>query len=431
MNKARLQQLIGTRRTGHFSEAFSLALDAIRQHRFQSSLTLAGIIMGVATVIVVVALIQGLDGTIKRALSRLNPSSFIVGRIGFSDMGNPDFQALLKRRPPLTVEDALDIREKAPSVLVVSPFYARMPFEPLRVWYRGEEAQGPIMRGVEHFFTDATGIMVNRGRFITDSDSTHRRNVVVLGRTIADGLFGVEDPLGKMIHIDGQVFEVIGLIEEREIFFGAPSENQFVLIPFGTFDKIYSDREKEFLQFLCLAGSPEEVEAGIQDTRDLLRRRRHLASDASDNFAVFGSNQMLEIWTQASSGISLLLIGVASLGLLIGGIGVMNIMLVSVTERTSEIGLRKAVGARRSDVLWQFLLEAITLTLMGGVAGVVVGVGVALLIQLALPSLRANISAGAISAGLAVSVSVGLFFGLWPAYRAARLNPIEALRYER
>jgi putative ABC transport system permease protein len=431
MNKPRFQQLLNASRAGHMTEAFSLALDAIRQHRFQSSLTLAGIIMGVATVIVVVALIQGLDGTIKRALSRLNPSSFIVGRIGFSDMGNPDFQALLKRRPPLTVEDALDIREKAPSVLVVSPFYARMPFEPLRVWYRGEEAQGPIMRGVEHFFTDATGIMVNRGRFITDSDSTHRRNVVVLGRTIADGLFGVEDPLGKMIHIDGQVFEVIGLIEEREIFFGAPSENQFVLIPFGTFDKIYSDREKEFLQFLCLAGSPEEVEAGIQDTRDLLRRRRHLASDASDNFAVFGSNQMLEIWTQASSGISLLLIGVASLGLLIGGIGVMNIMLVSVTERTSEIGLRKAVGARRSDVLWQFLLEAITLTLMGGVAGVVVGVGVALLIQLALPSLRANISAGAISAGLAVSVSVGLFFGLWPAYRAARLNPIEALRYER
>ena len=431
MNKARLQQLIQARRTGHLSEAFSLALDAIRQHRFQSSLTLAGIIMGVATVIVVVALIQGLDGTIKRALSRLNPSSFIVGRIGFSDMGNPDFQALLKRRPPLTVEDALDIREKCASVRVVSPFYAKMPFDPLRVWYKGEEAQGPIMRGVEHFFTDATGIMVDRGRFITDSDSTHRRNVVVLGRTIADGLFGIEDPLGKTIHIDGQVFEVIGLIEQREIFFGAPSENQFVLIPFGTFDKIYSEREKEFLQFLCLAGSPEDVEGGIQDARELLRRRRHLASEASDNFAVFGSNQMLEIWTQASSGISLLLIGVASLGLLIGGIGVMNIMLVSVTERTSEIGLRKAVGARRRDVLWQFLLEAITLTLMGGVAGVLVGISVALLIQLVLPSLKASISIGAISAGLAVSVSVGLFFGLWPAYRAARLNPIEALRYER
>jgi putative ABC transport system permease protein len=204
-----------------------------------------------------------------------------------------------------------------------------------------------------------------------------------------------------------------------------------VLIPFGTFDKYYSEREKEFLQFLCLAASPEEVERGMDETRELLRRRRRISSETPDNFAIFASNQMLDIWTQASSGISLLLVGVASLGLLIGGIGVMNIMLVSVTERTGEIGLRKAVGARRRDVLWQFLLEAITLTLMGGVAGVMVGVAVALLIQWVMPSLEASISIGAIAAGLVVSVSVGLFFGLWPAYRAARLNPIDALRYER
>jgi putative ABC transport system permease protein len=431
MNKGRLQQLIPTHRTTEFGEAFSLALDAIRQHRFQSSLTLAGIIMGVATVIVVVALIQGLDGTIKRALSRLNPSSFIVGRMGFSDMGNPDFMALLKRRPQLTVDDAIDIRANCPSVRVVSPFYAKMPFEPLHVWYKGAEAQAPIMRGVEHFFTDATAILVDRGRFITDTDSTHRRNVVVLGRAIVDGLFGAEDPLGKEIHIDGAVYEVVGLLEQREAFFGAPGENQLVMIPFGTFDKYYSEREKEFLQFICLAASPEEVEAGMQEVRELLRRRRHLAPEAGDNFAIFASNQMLDIWTQASSGISLLLIGVASLGLLIGGIGVMNIMLVSVTERTGEIGLRKAVGARRRDVLWQFLLEAITLTMLGGVAGVLAGVAVALLIQFLLPSLKASISVGAITAGLVVSVSVGLFFGLWPAYRAARLNPIDALRYER
>jgi putative ABC transport system permease protein len=169
----------------------------------------------------------------------------------------------------------------------------------------------------------------------------------------------------------------------------------------------------------------------MDEARELLRRRRRISSETPDNFAIFASNQMLDIWAQASSGISLLLVGVASLGLLIGGIGVMNIMLVSVTERTGEIGLRKAVGARRRDVLWQFLLEAITLTLMGGVAGVLLGVAVALLIQLFLPSLEASISAGAIVAGLAVSVSVGLFFGLWPAYRAARLNPIDALRYER
>ena len=431
MNKERLEKFIRARRTAEFSEAFSLAFGAIKQYRFQSSLALTGIILGVAMVIVVVALIQGLDNTIKGALSRLNPSSFIVGRVGFSDMGNPDFQGLLKRRPPLTVEDAADIRANCPAVHVISPFYAKMPFDPLRVWYKGEEAQGPILRGVEQYFTDATGILVERGRFITQSDSTHRRQVVVIGQMIADGLFGSEDPLGKMIHIDGQIYEVIGLIERREEFFGAPTENQLVLIPFGTFDKFYSEREKEFLQFFSLTSSPEDVERGMQEARELLRRRRHLASGAPDNFVVFASNQMLDIWNQSSSGISLLLIGVASLGLLIGGIGVMNIMLVSVTERTGEIGLRKAVGAKRRDVLWQFLLEAITLTLMGGIAGVIVGVAVALIIQLFMPSLKAGISIGAITAGLLVSMSVGLFFGLWPAYRAARLNPIDALRYER
>jgi putative ABC transport system permease protein len=419
------------RRVTEIAEAFSLAVTSINQHRFQSGLTLAGIIMGIATVIVVVALIQGLDNTIKRSLSRLNPSSFIVGRIGFSDFGDPDFEGLLKRRPPLTVEDAVEIRANCPTVHVVSPFYSKLPFVPLRVWYKGEEAQNPLLRGVEQYFTDATGILVDRGRFITFADSVHRRNVTVIGRTIADGLFGVEDPLGKEIHIDGAIYEVVGLIEEREIFFGAPSENQLVLIPFGTFDKYYSEREKEFLQFFCLTSHPEEVDQGISEVRELLRRRRRLADAAPDNFATIASNQMLDIWNQASSGIGMLMVGVASLGLLVGGIGVMNIMLVSVTERTGEIGLRKAVGARRRDVLWQFLLEAIMLTVIGGVAGILFGIGIALLVQLILPSLKASISLGAILAGLVVSISVGLFFGLWPAYRAARLNPIDALRYER
>jgi putative ABC transport system permease protein len=431
MNKERLKQLVHDKRRAQIGEAFSLALGAINQHRFQSALTLAGLIMGVATVIVVVALIQGLDNTVKRALTRLNPSSFVVARAGFSDFGNPDFMGLLKRRPPLTLDDAEKVLTNCPSIKVLSPFYAKTAFDPIRVWYKGEEAQSPILRGVDQYFGDATGILVDRGRVISASDSTHRRNVTVIGRMIADGLFGVEDPLGKMIHIDSAVYEVVGLIEQREALFGGPSENQIVLIPFGTFDKYYPEREKEFLQFFCLVASPEEVERGMNEAREVLRHHRRLTADAPDNFVVFASNQLVDIWTQASGGISVLMIGVASLGLLIGGIGVMNIMLVSVTERTAEIGLRKAVGARRRDVLWQFLLEAMTLTVMGGAAGVLAGIAIALLIQFILPSLSASISIGAIAAGLIVSMSVGLFFGLWPAYRAARLDPIEALRYER
>ncbi len=431
MNNPRLTKLAQGARTAAVSEAFQLALSAINQYRFQSSLTLLGLIMGVATVIVVVALIQGLDNTVKDALSRLNPNTFVVGRIGFSDFGSPDFQELLKKRPPLTMDDAQAVRAECPSVKLLSPFYAKMAFDPIHIWYKGEEAQSPLLRGVDHNFGDVTGIVVDRGRSFTMTDSTGRRDICILGRTIADGLFGAEDPLGKMIHIDGAVYEVIGLLEEREVLFGGPSENQIVLIPFGTFDKRYAEREKEFLQFFCLVNTPEDVERGMDEAREMLRHHRRIKSDDPDNFAVFASNQIVDIWTQASSGVSVLMIGIASLGLFIGGIGVMNIMLVSVTERTAEIGLRKAVGARRRDVLWQFLLEATMLTVLGGIAGVIVGIGIAVFIQFVVPSLKASISVGAIVAGLIVSMSIGIFFGLWPAYRAARLNPIDALRYER
>jgi putative ABC transport system permease protein len=429
MNKTRLTHLAA--RTADVSEAFRLAISAINQYRFQSSLTLLGLIMGVATVIVVVALIQGLDNTVKDQLSRLNPNTFVVARMGFSDFGNPDFQELMKKRPPLTLDDAQAVRTECPSVKLLSPFYAKMAFDPIHVWYKGEEAQSPLLRGVDHNFTEVTGIVVDRGRLFTFQDSTGRRDVCILGRAIADGLFGAEDPMGKMIHIDKAVYEVIGLLEQREALFGGPSENQIVLIPFGTFDKYYSEKEKEFLQFFCLVNTPEDVERGMDEAKEVLRHHRRIKSDVPDNFVVFASNQIVDIWTQASSGVSILMVGIASLGLFIGGIGVMNIMLVSVTERTGEIGLRKAVGARRRDVLWQFLLEAMMLTVLGGILGVLVGIGMAVFIQFVVPALKASISVGAIVAGLIVSMSVGIFFGLWPAYRAARLNPIDALRYER
>jgi putative ABC transport system permease protein len=431
MSEPRLKKLMTGTRTAEMSEAFRLALSAINQYRFQSSLTLLGLCMGVATVIVVVALIQGLDNTVREALSRLNPSTFVISRIGFSDFGNPDFQELLKKRPPLTLNDAQVISTQCPSVKLLSPFYAKMAFDPIRVWYKSEEAQSPLLRGVDQNFASVTGIVVGRGRSFTASDSSGARSVCILGRAIADGLFEAEDPMGKMIHIDSAAYEIIGLLEERETLFGGPNENQLVLIPFGTFDKFYSEREKEFLQFFCLVSSPDEVERGMGEAREVLHHHRRLSRDAADNFAVFASSQIVDIWSQATGGVSILMTGIASLGLLIGGIGVMNIMLVSVTERTAEIGLRKAVGARRRDVLWQFLLEAMMLTLLGGIAGVLTGVAIAGFIQYVMPSLKASVSPGAVLAGLIVSISVGIFFGLWPAWRAAHLSPIDALRYER
>jgi len=413
-------------------ETLNLAISSIGQHKFQSALTLLGIIIGVATVIVVVSVIEGLNNTVATAIQRLSPNIFIVARAGFEDFGSGNFEEVLRKRPPFKPEDVLAIRQFCPSVKVVSPFHTSNLFSrPPIVSYGNEEAQNPIVRGVDPFYMDATGHYVIEGRFITDADSLHRREVCVLGSAIVDGLFHNIDPIGKQIRIDGRAFEVIGVLEHREVLIEGPSENQLVLIPFGTFTKYANERDLEFLQFICSAYEPSQVDQAIEEVTNVLRRRRNLKADEPDNFTTFTPDQFLQIWHQVSDGIFLVMIVIASIGLIVGGIGVMNIMLVSVTERTNEIGIRKTVGARRRDILGQFLVEAMILTGFGGIVGIVSGISIGLLIQFFFPSLKAGFSVWSIISGLVVSVSVGLFFGIWPANRAARLDPIQALRYER
>jgi putative ABC transport system permease protein len=416
------------------NESFFMALTSIREHLFRSILTLLGIIIGVSTVIAVVSVIEGLNGTITNAIRNLNPNIFIVTRVSFEEMSPDKFQEALRKRPPLLYDDAVALRKTCPSVKVVSPFLTHtfaFGGSVTAVKYGSEDASNPILRGVEPYYQDATGLYVVEGRFISDMDNMHHRDVCVLGASIADGLFKGTNPIGKTVRIDSRAFEVVGVLERRETLMEGPSENQLVVIPFGTYEKYYPKTDQDFLQLLCSADSPENVEKAIDEVTESLRRRRKVPISEPDNFAVFTPSQMLEIWHQISDGIFLLMILIASIALVIGGIGVMNIMWVSVSERIQEIGIRKAVGARRMDILWQFLLEAALLTGAGGVLGILAGVALGLGFRVFFSAIRAELSGWSVLAGLSVSVGVGLFFGIWPAYRAGRLDPIEALRYER
>ncbi|MGI8785116.1 MAG: ABC transporter permease [Acidobacteriota bacterium] len=417
----------------HLREALLLALDSIRQHKFRSVLTLLGIILGVATVIGMVAAIEGLNHSVSSVIEELNPNIFIVSRFSPSDMGLSDIKDTLARRPALKLDDSKTIRESAPSVKHVSPFHTVDFIEGsgATVTFRGEDAFSPLVRGVDPFYMEATGLFVVRGRFITGADDFHASPVCVLGADIADGLFDQIEPVGKQLRIDNQPYTVIGVLERRETLFEGPSENQLVLIPFGTYLRFYRGQNLEFLQFICSVREPGDLEKAIDEVKGLLRSKRRLPRDAPDNFSLFTPEQFFEIWKKVTGGIFLLMIIIASIGLLIGGIGVMNIMLISVTERYQEIGVRKAMGARKRDILWQFLLEAILLTTIGGVGGLVLGILVSLAMPLVFPSLRAHIPFWSVAAGLIVSTAVGLFFGIWPATRASRLAPIQALRYER
>jgi ABC-type antimicrobial peptide transport system permease subunit len=417
----------------HLREAMLLAQDSIRQHKFRSILTLLGIILGVATVIGMVAAIEGLNQSVTQVIEELSPNIFVVSRFAPTDMGISDIQDTLARRPSLKLADAQAIRDSAPSVKQVSPFHTVDFIEGpgATVTYHGEDAFSPIVRGVDPLYMEASGLFVTRGRFITDVDDFHASPVCVLGADIADGLFHQISPVGKQIRIDQQPYTVVGVLERRDTLFEGPSENQLVLIPFGTYLRFYRGPNLEFLQFICSVRRPGDLDKAIDEVRSLLRHRRRLSRNAPDSFSIFTPEQFFKIWKQVTGGIFLLMTIIASIGLLIGGIGVMNIMLVSVTERYQEIGVRKAMGARRRDVLWQFLLEAVLLTTIGGLGGVALGIAVGLAIPLVFPSLHAHIPFWAVSAGLVVSTAVGLFFGIWPAVRASRLEPVQALRYER
>ena len=409
-----------------YRENLILALDTLREHKLRSFLTVLGVVMGVAVLMLVAALLTGFDQNITEAITGYGADTAFISRFDIGPrIGGPRPKEE-RTRKPLTLEDGEAILEMCPAVKNAAVWIAQWE-KAHQVRYQQNEVVGLDFRGAFSTFPLVyANALMKRGRFFTEAENLHRENVVVIGEDVASALFPTVEAIGKEILVDGSTFQVVGVFEKPKGGFGGTDEDRRVVIPYWTFRKIYPAAYEQNIRIQARLG---QLEQAVDQAREVLRRRRNVGYNDPDNFSIETSQQTVEQFHAIIGMVALAMVVLSSIGLLIGGVGVMNIMLVSVTERTREIGVRKAIGARSRDVVWQFLFEAMTLTGVGGVIGIVLVFGIVLLIRRA-TEMKAAVPVWAIFAGLAVSVAVGLIFGVWPAMKAARLDPVEALRYE-
>lgn len=409
-------------------EAISMALAAIKAHKMRAFLTVLGVLIGVTTVIAMVSIITGLNKSMSQQIESLGSNIIWVTRfeIGIQFEGPTEEE---RNRPPITFEDAMAVAELCPSVDAVSPQNWGPGSKTVK--YKDNKVSRFELIGIMPSYEVVNNNFAEEGRFFTDSDVNYRAMVAVLGRDVADVLFPNLDPIGREISIAGRnfaprKFTVIGVMEERPSILG-DSQNNFVLLPHPTYKKLYPE-EKELL-LVAKPKSPELIDQAIEEITQVMRIRRGLAADKPNNFAIATQDDLMDMYRNITKAIYMVMVIISSIGLLVGGVGVMNIMLVSVTERTREIGIRKAIGARKKDVMWQFLIEAMTLSGSGGILGIIIGLLLGEFVAAVSP-LPAGVSLFWIVLGFSFAVSVGLIFGIYPAYRAARLDPIVSLRYE-
>ena len=409
-------------------ENVSFALQAVRDHKLRSSLTVLGIVVGVMTVIAMISILQGFNDQVVSDFMRYGSTLVQFQKFDTRFGGGPGLPDEQRLRKNLTLEDAQAIRRLCPSVAAVSP--ERYVYTGVPVKANGQEANNPVLGGAVPDYPVANSHYVGEGRFFSDPEVLHHAHVAVMTPPVAESLFPHRDPLGRDVNIAGKRFIVIGILEKKGSgLFGGSGDNQ-IFIPLTVFDDMYPHVEQEEgLVIATVPKRPELVERLIEEGTTVLRVRRKVPPNKPDDFGIRTPDAFLSSFRQVSAGVYLAMFFISSIGLVIGGVGVMNIMLVSVKERTREIGVRKALGAFRSDIVLQFLVEAMTLTGIGGVAGIGVGLGIAALAH-ALSPIPARTPLWSIVVGWLVSVSVGLFFGIYPAYKAARLDPIESLRYE-
>src|SRR5215212_2629678 len=409
-------------------EIFRMALDSLRAHKFRSFLTVLGIVIGVAVVIVIASLLTGVRQSIVQVVGEFGTNNIYAFHLSTGPSLGPR-DAAERQRKPLTAEDGEAVAKFSPAVEIVAPDLF-VSWSDSTITYKGTNYKRGGVEGVTADMAAATNISVREGRFLTESDDTNRRNVMVIGNNVVEALFpGREgDVVGTEVKLSGRPFEIIGVLEKRKnAIFGENDEDNAIYIPYRTARELSPRSEWVMLVIRAKSG---QLRQALDQVEDVLRRRRGVKFNEANNFDLGTADKIVQQFDSITGMIGLIAIAISSVGLLVGGIGVMNIMLVSVTERTQEIGVRKAIGARRRDIVRQFLFEAMTLTMLGGVIGVAFSVAVSQLVMLFVPSLPASIPAWAVTSGLAVSVGVGLVFGVWPAMKASRLDPIQCLRYE-
>ncbi len=402
-------------------EAFWIALEALRSHKLRSFLTLLGVVIATTTLIVVMSVVNGMNLYIAEHIANLGTNTFVLHQFQWAQ-GFDSFLNARRRNKPIRVEDYEFLRDNLQGYQQIGAMAQLMPNPPAR--YKGHVIDEVSVNAMTPSFADIGREKVEKGRYISDADYQHNARVCVIGQDLVEKLFPNVDPLDKEVQLAGLPFHVVGVTERVGSTFGQSQDN-FAIVPLSTFRSIWMGRP-ELLVFIKSPDSPHMME--LQDeVRALMRTRRHVPYREEDTFGINASDTLMSAWKNLTGTIFAVTIGLVAVFMVVGGIVIMNIMLASVTERTHEIGIRKSLGARRRDILWQFVFESGMMASMGGIAGVLLSILIARIVNM---FFTAEVPLSAVAVGVGLSAGVGLFFGIYPARKAAQLEPIEALRSE-
>lgn len=423
-------------RAGLLAEILTMAVDTLRTNKMRSALTILGVVIGITSIVSMTALIRGFDESFKDLFRQIGPNTLFVQKFSFVSFSQgKEFRDLI-RRPNITPDDARAV-ERSPLIETVAIQVGGGPgSRPERMTYGSNATKRMPVIGSSANWGETNSIPLEAGRIFTQAEVDRRRYVVILGNAPANALFPATDPIGKLVRVGRVQYTVVGVFGKRPNPFGGTQTDEFAVIPHTTWNKVYgADGFRIFgivHRDLTIVAIPREDvtrEAAFREIEEIMRARHGLRLDQESDFDIASQDALFKIWEQMSQAIFLALVVISSIALMVGGIGVMAIMTISVTERTREIGVRKALGARRREILWQFMLEAVFLTSVGGVIGIVLGASIGYLINI-LSGFPISMPWWSFALGLSFSAAVGIFFGIFPAFKAARLDPIEALRYE-